>query len=689
MSNHLKKHGVSLQTARLYTRPDRDAFEMIYFKASQDVDDAGDSSLICPHNWSDEAASILAERAACQAVPETIKAIEENTVPSWLWRHQGDAQKNTGRETGVTQIFERAVGAAVYAGWKQNVFADENAARAFYDEARYALAQRFIALDPRLLATLGLDWAYGISQPSAPQPTHTETQRCEIPNTVIDAIVGGSRERSARTQWQKITNAKARETALTFTDIAADWGLNEAPAARTVIDLMTFRHNDGSVNFKMLRHATRLLVILLDLHDMQDLAIGTCNLAPLLMALALPFDSDAARATAGAISAIITSEAYATSAELASLRGMSAAFTANRELVMRTLRNRQRAAYGDRNDYEKISVLPAPLALHACPDLALVADARNGWDRAVEQAQRHGLRHVQVTSLFASPELAIFTESVTQGLEPMRTLTVIKQTDSDLFQREIHPSVAEGLMRLGFDQTRSIVVTEYIDGTHTLEKAPVINHKSLRAHKFTAGAIRKIEDYLPYVNDIRLAFTPWIVGEEFCRKVLKIPAAKLRNARLNMLAHMGFTAATITAANVWCYGRDRAKGAPGLSPAQAATFACADEITPEAYVRMAASLQPFVSGDVGLNLSLPANVQTERVEKLLLGAWRQGVKAVTLDYDAVPLETKPARKKLRTSVYHHAKAPALPVRQPRPKAAAGLAGRPSSAKTKSSRRWSR
>ncbi len=208
-----------------------------------------------------------------------------------------------------------------------------------------------------------------------------------------------------------------------------------------MIDVMAFRHNDGSVNFETLRHATRMLVMLLDLNGMQEnIAIGTCNLAPLLMALALPYDSEAARATAAAISAIITAEAYATSAELAALRGIDPAFAESREVTMRGLRNRRRAAYGDPNDYEKISVLPAPLALDTCADLALAAASRAGWDRAIELVQQYGLRHTQVTSLTHSPELTVFMESVTQAIEPMRALTVT-QTNRQRFVRARNSSV--------------------------------------------------------------------------------------------------------------------------------------------------------------------------------------------------------------------------------------------------------
>src|SRR5882672_7401648 len=140
MSNHLKKHSFSLSVGRLFTRQERDAYELIHFRESESEGDEVASRLECPENWSQEAAAMLAEKAGCKSVPRHLKPAEENTVPSWLWRRTGDKCDGI-VETSAGQIFDRVVGAAVYTGWKQGVFDDEESARAFFDEARYALAQ--------------------------------------------------------------------------------------------------------------------------------------------------------------------------------------------------------------------------------------------------------------------------------------------------------------------------------------------------------------------------------------------------------------------------------------------------------------------------------------------------------------------------------------------------------------------
>lgn len=661
-----------MQFQRLFTQSSSDAYDLIHFRRPEAIGERFDIPLAHPENWSLESVEVLADEAATSAIPPDLRPIEENTVPSWLWQ-QSPARSAGKKETSVGAIFDRVVGAAAYRAWKQRLFANEESARAFYDEARYALAQRFIAIDPRTLGMMGLKWAYGIEIPAAAE-TARASDAIDIPNAMIDTVVSGKRDRATLNAWHKIIDARAKpvSVALRFSDTEAQWEAPSGVSAGARLNLMGFRHNDGAVNIEALRQAVRMIVVLLDLNDAacgSALAIGYTNLAPLLMALALPYDSEAGRATAAAITAIITAEAYATSAELAGLRGASKAFTANRTASIRALRNHRRAAYGDQNDYEKISVTPAPLALASCPDLALTAAARSAWDSALELAQKHGLRHTQVTSLFASSALALLMESCTEGTAPMRSLLVVGG-EGEGTHRLPHPSIIEALARLGYDQKKAEPVIRCIAGALTLEKSPAINHAALRARGLTKAVIEKIEAYLPQAAHLRFAVTPWVLGVDFCKNTLKIPKAKIDDMRFNLLAHLGFSADDIADANAWCYGHEGVGGA-GLSAPHAAVFATSKFLPPEAQIRMAAAVQGFVSGETDLELKLPVAVSAERFEKLVLDAWRRGVKslAVTFDASLKAEKSKLAHRKIAPSAFLHAKAPLLPKRRARSGAA--------------------
>ncbi|MEL4402924.1 hypothetical protein AAEJ42_22060, partial [Shewanella algae] len=92
-----------------------------------------------------------------------------------------------------------------------------------------------------------------------------------------------------------------------------------------------------------------------------------------------------------------------------------------------------------------------------------------------------------------------------EGIEPLRSLARRDVEDST---RAVHPSVAEALVRLGYDAKHQQVFARQIVGSVTLEKAPAINHVSLKARGFTAEALGKVEAYLPQAKNLRHVFTP-------------------------------------------------------------------------------------------------------------------------------------------------------------------------------------
>jgi len=670
---------------RLFTVQERDAYELIHFKEYD-----GDSFIpfASPDNWSRESCQIFADEACFKDVPLQRSAIEENTVPSWLWKHSTSTQKTTA-ENSAQQVFDRVTGAAIYKGWKHNLFADEFEARHFYDEIRYALAMRFFAFEPRFLSTLGIEWAYGELHPAIPLASRlSKKTTIDITNTMIDAVVSGSTKSDQCGPWHHALDTLPQNPiTVTFVDTIKEWELNTEEPIPVLLDIMAYRHNDGSINIDRLRHAVQLIVTFLDLHDpliYQPLAIGFSNIAPLLVALGLPYDSAAARMTTAALHAIVSAQAYITSSQLASLRGVSPAYNAGREPLLRSLRNHRRAVYGDHTDYEKVSVLPQPLTLTPGLDLTLVASAQRLWDEVLTNVRHYGLRHTQVTSTLHNTSLTYFMDSFTQGIDPMPSLTVTQSDDGEVFTQKLHPSVAEALIRLSYTREQNKTITAHIAGYRSLEKAPFINHKVLRECGFDDNALLNLEHYLPYVTDINLAFTPWILGASFCHKSLKISAKQLERQNFCLLKYLGFSAEAIQAANTHCYGHGNVTEAPFLRHQHKNIFVCHDDLAPEAHIRMAASVQSFVSGHVALSLRLPLTMTRERREALILSAWRQGVKTITLapisGSTLPPTTTAPSTTSRHSThvpsstAFLHTQKPHLPTRQSKPKAVHHLVG---------------
>jgi ribonucleoside-diphosphate reductase alpha chain len=129
---------------------------------------------LVPEQWSQVAADILAQKYLRKAgVPARLKRVEENRVPSWLWRSVPDARAlaelpeagRYGPETDARAVFDRMAGAWTYWGWKGGYFSSEEDAQAFHDELCYMLAMQMAAPNSPQWFNTGLHWAYGIDGP--------------------------------------------------------------------------------------------------------------------------------------------------------------------------------------------------------------------------------------------------------------------------------------------------------------------------------------------------------------------------------------------------------------------------------------------------------------------------------------------------------------------------------------------
>ena len=138
----------------------------------------------CPRTWSQVAADILAQKYFRKAgVAKQLKRVEENDVPSWLWRSVPDEKamkglseaERYGSETDSRQVFDRLAGTWTYWGWKGKYFATEDDARAFFDELRFMLATQKVAPNSPQWFNTGLHWAYGIDGPARGISTSTRS----------------------------------------------------------------------------------------------------------------------------------------------------------------------------------------------------------------------------------------------------------------------------------------------------------------------------------------------------------------------------------------------------------------------------------------------------------------------------------------------------------------------------------
>ncbi len=170
-----------MKITRRFTEAGKSPYESIPFRRATSEIRNPDGSVVfnlegfmVPEHWSQVAADILAQKYFRKAgVPARLKRVEENSVPSWLWRSVADeralselpkAERIIG-ETDAKQVFDRLAGTWTYWGWQGGYFSSEEDARAFFDEHRYMLAMQMAAPNSPQWFNTGLHWAYGIDGP--------------------------------------------------------------------------------------------------------------------------------------------------------------------------------------------------------------------------------------------------------------------------------------------------------------------------------------------------------------------------------------------------------------------------------------------------------------------------------------------------------------------------------------------
>src|SRR5207302_2442179 len=179
------------------------------------------------------------------------------------------------------------------------------------------------------------------------------------------------------------------------------------------LNLLAFRQQNGAFAVGDFQHAVRLWTLVLEISVMmaqfpakeiarlsfayRTLGLGYANLGGLLMAMGIAYDSDAGRAIASAITALLTGASYAASAEMAGELGAFPGFEKNRAAMLRVIRNHRRAAHGEGAGYEALAITPVPLDIARCPDQPLVAAAGAAWDAALALGEKHGFRNAQAT----------------------------------------------------------------------------------------------------------------------------------------------------------------------------------------------------------------------------------------------------------------------------------------------------
>jgi len=246
------------------------------------------------------------------------------------------------------------------------------------------------------------------------------------------------------------------------------------------LNLLKFLRDDGVFDTEAFRRAVDIVILAQDIlidnssypteeitataHAFRELGLGYANLGALLMSLGLPYDSDAGRSYAAAVTALMSGEAYLQSARNAAATGTFSGYEVNQQPMLRVLNKHRAHAY-------KISPSQVPLDL--------LTAARESWDQTCAEAEKFGVKNSQISVLAPTGTIAFMMDCDTTGVEPDIALVKYKKLVGGGLLKIVNHTVPRALKRLGYDVKQIQDIVEYIEEHDTIEGAPHLQDDDL------------------------------------------------------------------------------------------------------------------------------------------------------------------------------------------------------------------
>ncbi|HEX3563865.1 MAG TPA: vitamin B12-dependent ribonucleotide reductase, partial [Acidimicrobiales bacterium] len=226
----------------------------------------------------------------------------------------------------------------------------------------------------------------------------------------------------------------------------------------------------------------------------RELCIGYANLGALLMAQGLPYDSDQGRAWAGAITALMTGHAYATSARTAARMGPFAGFHENVGPMLNVLRMHRDAVAAI--DEEQVPT-------------DLLSAAQEAWDSAVELGDQYGVRNSQASVLAPTGTIGLLMDCDTTGVEPDLGLVKTKKLVGGGTMSIVNQTVPRALKQMGYSPDQVSEIIAYIDEHKSIVGAPYLSAEHLGVFACSMG-----DNTIHYLGHVRMmgAVQPFISG---------------------------------------------------------------------------------------------------------------------------------------------------------------------------------
>ncbi|NLW12238.1 MAG: vitamin B12-dependent ribonucleotide reductase [Clostridiaceae bacterium] len=251
--------------------------------------------------------------------------------------------------------------------------------------------------------------------------------------------------------------------------------------------------------------------------------LGMANLASLLMASGLPYDSDEARAYAAALTGVLTGHSYYVSSLMSEVAGPFHVYELNREHMLRVLRNHARVAGAREDEFEGLSYEPLHVRHEILEELGqadLSAALKESWQQALSSGEVNGYRNAQVSVMAPTGTISFAMDCSATSIEPFFSHVVYKKLSGGGFMMLANPVISIGLRRLGYteEQIRDIIDHimreedgQVIDGQ--IEDAPWLKPEHLAVFD-TANQCGNGKRYIHFQGHVLMvaALTPLLSG---------------------------------------------------------------------------------------------------------------------------------------------------------------------------------
>jgi ribonucleoside-diphosphate reductase alpha chain len=240
------------------------------------------------------------------------------------------------------------------------------------------------------------------------------------------------------------------------------------------LNLMKFRRPDGTFDVETFQHVVDIVFLAQEIvvspssypteeiganaRAFRQLGLGYANLGAYLMADGVPYDSDAGRGTAAAITALMTGRGYLGSARIAAAMGPYDRYPENREAHNSVMRMHRNASYAIPDE--------------SCVDAALLGAARDAWDQSVVAGDQHGYRNAQATVLAPTGTISFLMDCDTTGVEPDFSLVKFKELVGGGQMTIVNRTVPLALQTLGYTDEQIEQIVAYVNEHGTIIGAP-------------------------------------------------------------------------------------------------------------------------------------------------------------------------------------------------------------------------